>query len=307
MKDYYKILEVEENATNEDIKRSFRNLSKKYHPDLNPDGAEKFKEINEAYEVLGDERKRADYENKKKNPYGGTQFEDLFSQMFGFGNNPQQNFTQRKNAPDKIIKLSITPIESYRGIQKKITYFRDLRCGHCSGSGGDQQVCESCHGMGFQVRTFGTGFMVQQVRTVCNTCMGKGFSLIRKCVNCDGKGAKSTTNEIFLTIPKGADDGQFFKLANMGDFRGGDYGDLVIQITMTNSDNFEKINNDLVYNLFLDFEGLKNEKFTIPHPDGDLKVPSPQIFDTSKPLRVKGKGFNNGDLYVKLHVRFQRD
>ena len=97
MKDYYKILEVEENASEDDIKKSYRTLSKKYHPDLNPDGAEKFKEINEAYEVVGDKQRRVEYDAKKNNPYAGTSFESLFSQMFS--GRPQQ--PRRKQAPDK--------------------------------------------------------------------------------------------------------------------------------------------------------------------------------------------------------------
>lgn len=306
MKDYYKILEVEENASNEEIKKSFRNLSKKYHPDLNPNGAEKFKEINEAYENIGDETKRVQYNNKRKNPYQGTNFEDLFSQMFG-ANNFQGNFNRPKQAPDKVIKLQVGVLESYKGIQKSVTYFRDIQCHNCHGSGGDQQACNSCKGAGFHIKTFGTGFMIQQIRQVCNTCGGRGYTLIHKCIQCDGKGVKGTSNEIKINLPVGVDNGQFFKLANMGDFRNGDVGDLVIQIELNNENNFEKINNDLIYNLFLDYNQLVADKYVVPHPDGDLSVSSPKIVDTSKPLRVKGKGYNGGDLYVKVFVKFERN
>lgn len=303
MKDYYKILEVEENASEEDIKKSFRTLSKKYHPDLNPNGAEKFKEINEAYESLGDKQKRSQYDNQRKNPYRGTPFENFFSNMFN-GAPPQQ--FRRKQAPDKIIKVNVSPLESYRGEAKKIIYFRDTHCDSCNGTGGDQRICETCEGSGFIVKTFGTGFMVQQIRTACPQCQGKGYNLISRCYNCQGKGTKSTQNEIRINLPVGVDNGQFVKVPELGDFRGGDYGDLVIQIELEPKDNFEKINSDLVYTLFLDLNDINLEKYKIPHPDGELYVPAPKTFDTSKPLRLRGKGYSGGDMYVKLQVRFER-
>jgi molecular chaperone DnaJ len=303
MKDYYKILEVEENASDDDIKKSYRNLSKKYHPDVNPEGAEKFKEIAEAYDVLSDKTKKAQYTQSKSNPYAGTPFQDMFNTMF------QQTHAQprhRKSAPDKIIKLQITPIESYKGIEKTLYYVRDINCNTCNGSGGDQQLCTTCNGTGAQVKTFGTGFMVQQVRTACQTCGGKGYTLVHKCYYCDGRGSKPNSNEVRINIPVGIDSGQFLKLQNLGDYRNGDYGDLVVQIEVVEKDGFEKFNNDLIYNLTLNLEEIQQDRFLIPHPDGDLNMAAPKIFDTGKPLRLKGKGFNGGDMYVKLNVRFER-
>lgn len=305
MKDYYKILEIEENATEDQIKKSYRSLSKKYHPDINPDGAEKFKEIAEAYEVLGDKDKRSQYDSSKNNPFGGTSFENIFSQMFG-GQMPGFNQQRRKSTPDKIIKVEITPIESYFASEKVVSYVRDHSCNICNGSGGDQQRCGTCGGQGFQIKQFGTGFMVQQIRTACPTCGGRGFTLVHKCYNCDGRGVKSDINQISINLPYGSDNGQFLKLQNMGDFRNGEYGDLVIQLEMVNKDGYEKMNNDLIYNLYLNLEEIQKENFKIPHPDGELSIKSPNTFDTSKPLRLRGKGFKGGDMYVKLHVKFER-
>lgn len=304
MKDYYKILEVEENASEEDIKKSFRNLSKKYHPDLNPQGGEKFKEIAEAYEVLGDKPKREEYNFKRNNPYQNTPFQDLFSQMFNANMNQQR--PRRKQAPDKIIKVQVSPIESYFGSNKTIQYSKDNSCNVCHGSGGERKMCETCNGAGFQIQTFGTGFMVQQVRTACPTCAGKGSYLLHRCYMCDGRGTQSTINEVKVALPRGCDNGQFLKLVSLGDFRNGEYGDLVIQIEMTSKDGFEKINNDLVYSLFLNVDELQSEKFKIPHPDGELLMSAPKIVDTSKPLRLRGKGYDGGDMYVKLFVKFER-
>jgi len=124
MKDYYKILEVEENASDEDIKKSYRNLSKRFHPDVNPDGAEKFKEINEAYEVLGNGEKRQQYNQRKNNPYAGSDFENMFSQMFGGAANGFRQQQRRKSAPDKIVRVQISPVESVNPIhmKSKLTY-----------------------------------------------------------------------------------------------------------------------------------------------------------------------------------------
>ena len=304
MKDYYKILEVEENASDDDIKKSYRTLSKKYHPDMNPDGAEKFKEIAEAYEVLGDKTKRAQYNNSKTNPYAGTPFQDIFNSMFTQQNNP--NFRHRKSVPDKIIKLQVTPIESYKGVDKTLYYVRDLGCNICNGSGGDQQTCTTCNGAGFQIRQFGTGFMVQQVRTQCQTCGGKGYTLIHKCYYCDGRGTKPTSNEVKITLPVGVDSGQYLKLQDLGDYRNGEFGDLIVQIEVVNKDDYEKMNNDLIYNLTLNLDEIQKDKFLIPHPDGDLNMEAPKVFDTSRPLRLKGKGYLGGDMYVKLNVKFER-
>jgi molecular chaperone DnaJ len=313
MKNYYEILGIEENASQDEIKKRYRQLSKEFHPDINPDGAERFKEIAEAYEHLGDEQKRQQYNNQKNNPFAGAGggFEDLFSQMFGGGNpfggggNPFQQ--RRPAAPSKIVKLKITPVESFLGVEKNINYIKETHCGNCNGSGGDQQVCNGCGGAGSKIKTFGTGFMVQQVRVGCETCGGKGYTLIHRCVLCGGKGTKSTPQEVKIKLPVGADDGQYLKLQGYGDFSNGVYGDIVVQIEIEPRDGFEKMNNDLIYNLFLNLDEIKNSTYRIPHPNGDLNTQAPKTFDTSKPLRLKGKGYNGGDMYVKINVRFERN
>lgn len=304
MKNYYKILEVEENASEDEIKRSYRNLSKRYHPDLNPEGAEKFKEINEAYEVLGSKEKRVQYDSQKSNPYHGTNFESFFNNMFNTGNPFQQQ--RQKTAPDKIVKLQISPVESYLGAERDIQYSRDLPCNSCKGSGGEKHICDTCGGQGFHIKTFGTGFMVQQIRTVCNTCNGQGTIVVERCYLCSGRGTTQTINSIKIRVPQGIDSGQFMKLVNLGDFRNGQMGDLIIQVEVIPKDNFEKINGDLIYNLTLNIQEIQNEKFIIPHPDGDLSLQAPKIIDTSKPLRLRGKGYNGGDFYVRLNLRFER-
>lgn len=305
MKDYYKILEVEENATDDDIKKSYRNLSKKYHPDVNPEGGEKFKEIAEAYEVLGNKEKRSQYDSSKNNPFAGTSFQDMFSQMFG-NMNPNFGQRRRKQAPDKILRLKVSPVESYLGSEKLIQYMRDYGCNVCSGSGGEQQICGTCAGSGYQVKSFGTGFMAQQIRTACPTCAGRGYTLVHKCVSCDGRGSKTIVNEVRVKLPISCDNGQYLRLANLGDFRNGEYGDLIVQIELEPKDGYEKMNDDLIYNLTVNLDEIQQEKFIIPHPDGKLSMDAPKIVDTSRPLRLRGKGYNGGDMYVKINLRFER-
>jgi len=303
MKDYYKILGVEENASDDEIKKQYRKLSKQYHPDVNPEGSENFKDIAEAYEVLSNPEKKAKYINSKNNPFNGSDLEGFFNNMFN--QNPFNN-RRRKNAPDKIIKVNVTPVESYLSSEKVIQYLRNNPCKPCGGTGGDQQVCKSCGGSGAQIKTFGTGFMVQQVRMTCDVCGGRGFTLIHRCYYCDGKGVKNEPNEVKIKLPHGVDDGQFLKLESFGDFSNGEYGDPVIQVQMVKTEEFEKMNNDLIYNLFLNYEELMKENYIIPHPDGELNVSSPKQFDSSRPLRLKGKGYQGGDMYVKLNVKFER-
>jgi molecular chaperone DnaJ len=306
MKDYYKILEVEEKASADEIKKSYRRLAAQYHPDKNPQGEEKFKEIAEAYETLSNPEKKEKYDNRGSNPFQGTAYEDMFNQMFGSGRaQPQQQ--RRKSAPDKVVKLQLSPIESYRGQEKVIQYIRDQHCGVCNGSGGDQQVCGTCSGQGFTIKNFGTGFLTQQMRTACPTCAGRGYTLVHKCFNCDGRGTKSSTNELTIMIPKGVDSGQYLKIERSGDFKNGEYGDLILQVEVVPKDGYEKMNNDLIFNLFLNLEELKQEKYLISHPDGDIRIDSPKIFDTSKPLRIRGKGYASGDMYIKLNVRFEKE
>jgi molecular chaperone DnaJ len=301
MKDYYKILGVEENTSEDEIKKQYRKLSKQYHPDVNPNGEEQFKDISEAYDVLSNPEKKSKYINSRNNPFNGTNFESFFQNMFN------QNNKRRKNAPDKILKVTITPLESYLESEKNIQYFRDNPCQPCKGSGGDRQSCSSCGGSGAQIKTFGTGFMVQQVRMSCDTCGGRGYTLVHRCYYCDGRGTKSEINDIKIKLPHSIDDGQFLKLESFGDFVNGEYGDLVVQIVMTKTESFEKINNDLIYNLFLGYDDIKKDKYSVPHPDGELNISSPKQFDTSKPLRLKGKGYRGGDMYVKINVRFEKD
>ena len=143
MKDYYQILEVPETASADEIKKSYRKMSKQYHPDVNPNGADKFKEISEAYEILSDTDKRNSYDQKRKNPFGfsgdanGMDLNDLINNLFG------QSRQRRPSAPEKVINISVGVIDSFLGINKPITYLRNIACNSCNGNGGEAIIKNS--------------------------------------------------------------------------------------------------------------------------------------------------------------------
>jgi molecular chaperone DnaJ len=227
----------------------------------------------------------------------------MFRDMFGGGGGGRP---RRPSVPDKVVVANITPIQSFKGEDLTINYFRNRGCESCAGSGGNREVCSGCGGYGYHSIVSGSGFFRQEVRQVCKTCNGEGFKLINKCHNCAGSGKKPTAETIRIKLPVGIDDGQFLKLGDLGDYHDGIYGNLVLQIKMMNIDGYEKIGNDLILNYYMDIDELKNDSIVIKHPSSDLKMDIPIDFDSSKPLRLKGKGYNGGDMYVRLHVMFDR-
>lgn len=300
---YYAILGVNEKDSQDTIKKSYRKLAKEHHPDKGGD-ENTFKKISEAYDVLGDENKRSQYDNQRNNPFGGmgggfNPFEQMFNQQ-------RAQRPQRPSAPDKIIDIMIGVLESYNGSDKHITYQRKHMCDDCSGSGGDRNTCQYCHGNGFVTQKIGTGMFVQMVQSHCNACNGQGYSYVRVCHSCQGSTTKDKMETLSVKLPHAVDDGQFLKLQGKGDYYKGIYGNLILRVKVKPDGDFEKFGNDLIYNKIFDLKGLKSESFDVPHPQGPLSIKMPPTFDTSKPLRVKSKGFNGGDLFIKLFVKFTR-
>lgn len=297
---FYTVLGVNENATQDEIKKAYRKLAVEHHPDKG--GSEdNFKKISEAYDTLGDENKRKMYDSKKQNPFGGgfNPFEDLFGNQF---------YTSRKRGvPDKIIEMNIGAVDSFLAGDRVITYNRELQCNDCNGSGGDRTTCHVCNGQGFHVHKIGNSMFSQMVRQACNNCKGSGFLYSKTCLSCNGKTTKTVLESIKIKLPHGIDDGQFLKLQGKGDYIDGMYGNLVIRVKSVPQNNFEKIGDDLIYNSYLNKEELEKDNIEVPHPLGNISIKLPDIFDTSKPLRVRGKGYHNsGDMFVKLFVKFKR-
>ena len=172
---FYEILGVPETASQEEIKKAYRKKAVQHHPDKGGD-EEEFKRITQAYEVLGDENKRKQFDNQKNNPFGNgfNPFEDLFQNQ-GFYTN------RRRTAPDRMMEVQIGVLESYNSVEKEFTYLRKSECSPCKGQGGDRSTCPKCNGQGYLTIRYGTGLFVQLMRQDCDFCMGKGYAVNNKC------------------------------------------------------------------------------------------------------------------------------
>jgi molecular chaperone DnaJ len=313
MKDYYKILGVEETTTQDEIKKVYRKLSKQFHPDVNPDGEEKFKEIVEAYNHIGDENKRNEYDAKRKNPFmgmGGSPFDihSMFEQMVG------QNRQQKQRSPDKVISLDINCIESYFGVKKEMIILTNNRCKPCDGSGGSKKVCDTCNGNGFVIQVIGTGMFSHQIQQKCPVCLGSGTLITKACVSCYGKGLTQENEKINVNIPANVDNGDFLRLQSKGDFNiiTRNRGDLILKVNLINVNNLEKIGIDLVYHKKITpIELVLDDSMLIKHPDGDINIKIPKELNSDKPLRVMNKGYKTpngvGNFFIKLSVEKTSD
>lgn len=301
MENYYEILGVSENATQDEIKKAFRNKSKVMHPDKGGN-EEDFKKISEAYDTIGDENKRAQYDQQKNNPFGdmgGNPF-DIFSQMFG-------GFSQRqRKVPDMVVEVEVGVIDSFLGKNIEVNFNRKTKCEPCNSKGGDRVVCNICKGTGQITQQVGNSFFSNIFRTNCNSCSGRGFNFSNVCNVCHGEGKNTENVKLNLNLPKGISDGQFIKAGGYGNFHDNMYGDAILKINIVPQNGFEKNGNDLIYNKFLSISDFSNDKISIPHPNGELNITFPNEIDTSKPLRVRGKGFEGGDLYINMFVKHSR-
>jgi len=297
-KDYYEILGVDKSASQDEIKKAYRKLSKQFHPDVNPEGAERFKEIATAYDTLSDPQKKEKYDTPQ-NPFGGyaNDFFDLFNQQ-----------RRPTRAPDKVITVEVTPVESFKGIEREINIQTKEACGGCGGTGGERKVCSICAGRGVIQQRVGSGFFQQIIQTPCGACNQSGYQVINACYNCGGAGVKPNIETIRVTLPKGMDDGDFYRIQGKGDFNiQQGKGDLVIQIRMKPTDGFEKMGIDLIYNVVMSpLNFLLSDSIIVQHPDGEIKITSPKSLNTRSPLRIRGKGYNIngsvGDMYLKISV-----
>lgn len=300
---FYEVLGVNETATQDEIKKKYRQLAKENHPDAGGD-EELFKKISTAYDVLGDDQKRRQYDGQRRNPFGAN-MDDVFSQMFNQRSNGGQRPVHSSN-----ITVNIGTLNSYKGGKHTLSYRRQASCDPCNGTGGDKKLCNTCGGTGVTIKQFGSGGFVQLMQVACDTCRGSGNIMINPCFLCNGSGTKVEMKTLDISLPHGVDNGQFLRLSGMGDFRNGVYGDLIVRIDLKPQDGFSKINNDLIYDAFMTLDDLNNGNLDIPHPDGLLNIKLPRNIDTSIPLRVKSKGFkldSVGDLIVNQYVKYQRD
>lgn len=306
-KDYYKILRVKEDATQDEIKKSYRALSKQYHPDVNPEGKDVFQDIAEAYNVIGDPNKRKEYDMSLKNPYVNfNNMEDL-SEFINRGFNPFVN-VRRPKAPDKIVNLNLTPFESFNGVKKTVNYQRKEKCLDCDGNGGEKEICIICSGQGYQQKRFQIGGGIHIQNFTCTACQGTGFTLKTFCFNCSGQGTKPNLNSITLDIPRSIDDGNFLRIPNSGDYVNNiGYGDLIVQVRMVNDGVYQKINQNLHMNVRIAPENIFiREDIKLDHPEGPIMIKFPNKFSTAIPIRLRNKGYHTdegrGDFILKFDV-----
>lgn len=305
MENFYDVLGVSETSTQDEIKKAYRKKAVESHPDKGGD-EEVFKKISEAYDVLGDETKRQQYDSNRNNPFGGFDG-DPFNMFHDFFNNVKQN--RPRKAPDKVVELNIGVLDSFNGKNVDINFNRKINCNTCGGQGGERVSCSKCGGSGRITHRVGNSFFSNIMQTPCDSCQGKGFNLKNVCYSCAGEGKNNEMKTININLPHGITDGQMIKAKQMGDYHEGGFGDIIFKIKVNPQDGFEKVNNDLVYNYQMSLEDFNKEYIEVNHPSGPLSVKLPEEVDTTKPLRVKGKGFRNegiGDFYLKMFVRHKR-
>ena len=332
-KDYYDILGVSKDASDDEIKKAYRKLSKKYHPDINkaPDAEQKFKDINEAYETLSDSQKRAQYDQfGSAGPNagfggggfgqggfdfgGGGGFEDIFSSMFGGGQRRDPN--QPRQGEDLQYQMTLTFEEAIFGKKSTIKYTRDAVCKTCDGSGakpGTSPVtCHKCHGSGTIQITQNTplGRMVRQ--QVCDVCNGTGKEIKEKCPTCGGTGHTKQKHEVKVTVPAGVEDGQQMRLQGQGEAgtNGGPYGDLYIIFQVKPSDTYERDGAEIYFNQPISFvQAALGAEIEVPTVHGDVKLKIPAGTQTGTNFRLKGKGAphlrGNGTGDEHVHVKVE--
>ena len=332
-RDYYEVLGVSEDADADTIKKAYRTLAKKYHPDINKseDAPEKFKEVQEAYEVLSDETKKNLYDryghagvdpNASSNMgggFGGFNFNDfgmgdIFSSFFGGGKRSRN--TGPMQGEDKYLQMEISFLDAAFGVKKVISLTVDERCVSCQGTGAQNgtelETCSSCHGTG-NVRTqqrtmFGT---FENVST-CPYCNGKGKVVKTKCPDCKGEGYIRKKINVDVNVPAGINSGQQLRITGKGEkgINGGPNGDLYVEIIVSKHKYFQRQNNDVYVNVPISYvDAALGCKIDVPTIHGDVKVEVPSGIQNGQKLRIKGKGIkdlrssNMGDEYIILDIK----
>lgn len=340
-KDLYEILGVSRDAKADEIKKAYRKLARKYHPDVNPGDAsaeKRFKEISEAYGILSDPKKRAQYDQfgkgffssdnarqyHRSNPFEGIDFDffgrpdsqqapgsfrdffkDIFSQQ-GTGGHPGP-----RDGADVNYNLTVSFLDAYRGVTTEIKIRSETVCTRCQGSGIEPgsrpQSCPHCRGTGQQEASSGP-FRVSQP---CSYCSGSGKIPGQPCSACHGNGSVPGTQTIKVKIPPGVDSGSRIRVAGKGraGTRGGKPGDLFITVKVTDHPFFKRSGKNIVLEMPISIkEALLGARIRVPTPDGSVKMTIPPACDVDKTFRIPGKGFpalrggKNGDVLIKVRI-----
>jgi molecular chaperone DnaJ len=325
-KDYYDVLGLNKGASKDDIKKAFYKLAHKYHPDKKGGDEKKFKEVNEAYQVLADEGKRsqydrfgAGYENMGQGGgfgggaggfggfdfsgaqgfgNGGMEFDlnDIFSDFFGGGMGGQRGRSQARRGRDISTEIQISFSDSIFGINRKILITKTSTCLTCSGSGAKasskMDTCKNCNGQGKIHEQRRTIFGTIANTKICEVCLGTGEVPKDACDICKGKGVLRREEEISIVIPAGIRDGEMIRMTGHGEaISKGTAGDLYIKINVIPHPVFKREGNDLVMTLNLNLtDALLGTKYTITTLDGEIEVTVPEGVAINEILRVRGKG-----------------
>ncbi|MFH1193521.1 MAG: molecular chaperone DnaJ [bacterium] len=333
-KDYYKILGISKGASPEDVKRSFRELAHKYHPDKAGGNAEKFKEINEAYQVLGNADKRKQYDqfgtafdnagagfggfNGGQNPFGGfgqgginmEDLGDIFGDFFGMGGGGRRGRSRAgAKGADVEMNLTLSFKESILGAEKTVELYKNSKCEVCHGTGAEPDskinTCAECKGSGQIKRTQNTVFGNFQTAATCPRCGGEGKIPEKYCKDCNGTGIRKKSAALKINIPAGINDGEILRVTGAGEAtRGGAAGDLYIRISVKKDKDFVREGDNIILRAPLDFKtaalgGYKN----VETLDGEMKIKIPEGTESGQMFRLRGKGvLGRGDMLVEVYI-----
>lgn len=332
--EFYDRLGVSKDASQDEIKKAYRKMSKKYHPDINkePGAEEKYKEVQEAYETLGDEQKRAAYDQYgpagANGGFGGGAggfggfdgggfggFEDIFSSFFGGGGGATRNPNAPRQGDDLQYRVNLQFEEAIFGAEKEVSYNREAECHTCHGSGakpGTSPItCTKCHGSGVINVDTQTPLGMMRRQMTCDVCYGTGQEIKDKCTTCRGTGHEKKTHKVSVKIPAGVETGQQIRLQGQGEagFNGGPYGDLFVIINVLPSQKFERNGSTIYYSMNISFvQAALGDTVEVPTVHGDVEMTIPAGTQTGKTFRLKGKGAPNlrgggqGDEHVTVNI-----
>ena len=340
-KDYYKILGITRSASDEEVKKAYRRLAQQYHPDKVGGNAEKFKEINEAYQILSDKQKKSQYDQfgtTSEQPggnggFGGGGFQD-FSDIFDmFGGGRQgggstfkwedvfgsvfeeaERPSAKKRGQDIVIDLTISLEEAARGLRKEIEISKGIVCPHCHGQGAepgsDLKKCETCKGRGKIEERQRVGFFsVSQVRE-CPQCSGRGEIPAKKCAKCGGDGRIRERQRLTADIPTGIADNEVIRFMGQGEagLFGVKPGDLYIKIHVSPHSKFKREGNNLYYQQFISFtQAVLGDKIEVPTLEGNIVLKISAGIESGTVLRLQDKGIKTargkGDLFIEIRIK----
>ena len=339
-RDYYEVLGVSKTATQDELKKAYRKLARKYHPDLNKDNeeaAEKFKECNEAYSVLSDDQKRAQYDQFGHaafenggmgggggfggaggvGGFGGSGMEDMFDMFFGGqggrGGNRAKSGPQR--GADLRFDLEISFEEAAFGLEKEINLYRDETCDHCHGEGAEPgskvESCPECNGTGYVRFTQNTMFGQMVNERPCSRCKGEGKIISEPCKECRGKGTVKRNKKLKVKIPAGVDNGSRLRVSGEGEAgaKGGPSGDLYVYLYVKPHKFFERDGTTVLCEVPINIvQATLGADIKVPTLDGQVTMKVPEGTQPGKVLRLKGKGIpslrggSRGDQLVRIKV-----